>query len=142
MVLAEPSIPSEPSECPFDDPTPPDKAKALGHWRFLALSDPDFPGCIFAPTDDFEFAACRLLDHGLASPGVATVRPKFLEGLVLRSGQEDRLQGSVTILGVCGLDADGHGQARHVGDHVPLAALDLLARIVSAEPPFSVVLTV
>jgi len=56
--------------------------------------------------------------------------------------QFEHVHAAVAVLDVGRVDQDGRGQPEGVDDQMALAALDLLARVVAAGPPFSVVLTV
>lgn len=49
--------------------------------------------------------------------------------------------GAIPVLDVRRMDDDSQDQPERVDDNVPLAAVDLLARVIAARPPFSVVLT-
>ena len=142
VILAESSITPQPSKRTFDDPSPFDEFEACGQWRFLALREPDLAWCIFAAADDLQFATCGLPDGDFATPGVTTIGPEMEKGPVFHSGCLDHFDGAIPVLRISRLDVDGHWKPNHIRNDVPLAPFDLLPCIVTAGPPFSVVLTV
>ena len=61
-----------------------------------------------------------------------------------REAEADGLENigcAVAVLNVGGMDEDEDQKSAGVGDDVPLATLDLLARVIARYPPLSVVLT-
>lgn len=49
--------------------------------------------------------------------------------------------GPVAILEIGGMNNDSQDQPQRVDDEMPLATVDLLARVIATDPPFSVVST-
>src|SRR3954469_2654597 len=74
-------------------------------------------------------------------PVVHAVGEHDLEPRVEPLQLPQQVAGAVRVLDVGGVDDHAQQQARGVDRDVPLAALDLLGRVVAARPPFSVVLT-
>ena len=72
---------------------------------------------------------------------IATVRPDQLQASIPPTKLAQHQLGSVAILNVGGMHNDGQNQAQGVDDNVPLAIVDLLARVIAMRPPFSVVFT-
>src|SRR5690606_26724627 len=74
---------------------------------------------------------------------VARVRKDLphLPQRALAPHQGQRRPGAVAVLTVCHMDHRGKQHPQSVHDDVPLAACHLLAAIIAAGPPFSVVLT-
>ena len=74
-------------------------------------------------------------------PGLTTVCPDQAQ---LREACPELLQHQlrpVTVLDVGGMNHHGQQQVHRVYDHMPLTASDLLARVLAARPPSSVVFT-
>lgn len=127
--LAEPPIPAQPTEGPLHHP---------------ATRQDHGPRRVVRPLDDLQGQApgsecvADPLDQG---PGIAAVGPDLLEAV---EAAADRLQdqlGPVAILDGGRVDRDRQEQPQRIDQDAPLAAIDLLALVVTMAPPFSVVLT-
>jgi hypothetical protein len=92
-------------------------------------------------TDDLDGDAVLLLEARGAFAGVTAVDEELRDRreLLLRLG-EDEL-GAVAVLYAGAMDDDCDQVAARIGDEVPLAAFDLLARVITMDPPLSDVLT-
>ena len=77
------------------------------------------------------------VDHGNQNHGFAVLR----QLLVVFAQTLQYQAGSITVLHIPSMHDHREDQAQCVYDHMTLAAEDLLARIVAAKSPFSVVLT-
>jgi hypothetical protein len=73
--------------------------------------------------------------------GIPTICPDEFEAHELLSDQVEQNLGAVTILDVCCMDYHNEYQSKSVYEQMPLASINLLASVISMEPPFSVVLT-
>src|SRR3954470_19612254 len=129
-VLGEPPAAPEPGEGPLHDPALGQRHEALG----------------VAAADDLEAPAARPR-HGLRG-GLAAVGAVGEDHLDEREQPPRRAQqrdGPVPVLDVGGMDRGTQEKAQRVDQDVPLLALDLLARVVTAgidaRPPFSALLT-
>ena len=74
-------------------------------------------------------------------PVVSAIGEHDLEPRVEPLQPAQQVAGTIGVLDVGGMDNDAEQQAGGVDRDVPLAALDLLGRVVAARPPFPVVLT-
>jgi hypothetical protein len=126
IILAQPSVSPEPSERPLHHPS-------AGENR----ESPD----IVISFNDFKGPSVGLFDPGNQLPSISTVRPDQSKSreAILQSSQ-DRL-GSVTILLVGGMHDESDDQPDRIDNDVTFASEDLLASVISAKPPFSVVFT-
>ena len=124
-VASEASVAADPGEGPFDDPSPgqDDEAMQIG-----SLDDLQFPG---TGAGD----GCRHL-----RPLIAAVGEDALDERELTAGPAQQLDRAVAILHVGGMNHDVQEQAERVDEDVPLAARDLLARVIALRidrrPPF------
>ena len=129
VILAEPSTPAHPAEGPFHHP-----ATRQNHepCRVIGARDDlqgQAPGSERAPNP---------LDQ---RPGIAAVGPDLLEAVEPAANRLEHELGPVAILDVGRVDDDRQEQPEGIDQDVPLAAVDLFARVVTMDPPFSVVLT-
>src|SRR3954465_6165738 len=126
VLLGQPAPAAEPAERPLRHPAPRDDGEALG------------PG--EAPDDDQGQAEQVPGEQG-REPVVHAVGEHDLEPRVQPLQLPQQVAGAVRVLDVGGVDDHAQQQARGVDRDVPLAALELLGRVVAARAPFSVVLT-
>ena len=86
-----------------------------------------------------------LITHGhgdhLDPEAIAAVREDQLHSSEACTQLTNQQLAAIAILGVGRMHHQGDDQPQRVDDQMPLAARDLLTRIVTAVPPFSVVLT-
>ena len=75
------------------------------------------------------------------SPGIPPVRPNEPDAPVRVADQLENHCGAVAVLNIGRMNDYRNHQPERVYQQMPFAAVDLLARIISVEPPFSVVLT-
>ena len=90
---------------------------------------------------DFQYPTAEQLRPSDQFARVAAVGPDFLQSRVHAAKLLEHQLGAVAVLDVRGMYHDGQNQPQRVDDDVPLATIDLLARVVTPRPPFSVVLT-
>ena len=126
VVLAHPPIPADPAEGPLHDPTPRQDHKADD---------------IIAALDDLQNPVSKRSRPFDQFARIATVRPDQLQASIPPTELAQHQLGSVAILNVRGMNNDGQNQSQRVDDNMPLATVDLLARVVAMRPPFSVVFT-
>ena len=126
MVLAETTIPSQPSECLFNDPA---------MRKYLEASH------VVALPDNFQYPPAGLLNPVNQHARIPAVSPNQLETfeLPLQFGRHHFR--AVAALHVGRVNDDRQEQSEGVYHNMALATLDLLARIVTAYPLFSVVFT-
>jgi len=121
VILGQPLVAGEPSQRPFDDP---------------ALRQDDEPGGVGRALDDLQDPAGQGGGPGDQRARVALVGPDPLQA------RKDALQLSehqlrpVAILNARTVDDHHQQQAQRVYGDMPLAALDLLAGVVTIAPPF------
>ena len=98
------------------------------------------PVAFRAPSHDFDGPAWALK---VAHPGarVATVYPDVAQVRRLRRGPLDQVRGPIPIADVRGMHHDCDGVAGRVNKNMPLSSVYLFAPVITADPPFSVVLT-
>ena len=125
-VFGESSASADPGEGALDDPAFGENDEAM---QFVALDDLDLPGC--GASD--RRRQLRSLIAGIGEDA-------FDEGeQAARAVIEDQ-PGAVAILDIGGVDDDVQEEAERVDENVPLAALDLLARVIARRierrPPF------
>ncbi len=126
VVLAHPTIPADPAEGPLHDPTLRQDHKADD---------------IIATLDDFQNPVSKRSRPFNQFASITTVRPNQLQASMPPMELAQHQLGSVAILNVGGMNNDGQYQPQRVDDNMPLATVDLLARVVAMRPPFSVVFT-
>jgi YD repeat-containing protein len=126
IVLAVPPTPADPCERALDDPPLGQHRKPM---RLIGpLDDPHSPP---APTQGE-------VDQRAGVPAVGEDRGQAGE---LADQVPQHEPGRHAILQARRMHQDDQQQAELVDDDVPLAAVDLLARVIPADPPFSVVFT-
>ena len=126
IVLAQPTTPAQPGESAFYDPP------ARQHLKLVAVR---------RSSDDLKQPASEGTSPIDQLSRVRPVSPNQLEPGV-PSGQFTQHQfGSVSVLNIGRVDDDRHKQTKRINYDMALAASDLLARVISPRPPFSVVLT-
>ena len=126
IVLAHPTIPADPAEGPLHDPTPRQDRK---------------PNDIIATFDDLQNPVSERSCPFDQFAGIAAVRPDQLQASIPPTKLAQHQLGAVAILNVAGMNNDSQNQSHRVNDNMPLATVDLLARVVTVRPPFSVVFT-
>ena len=126
VVFAHTPVSTDPGEGALDDPAVRKKFEANGIVR--PLHDVEHPASqLFCPADEF--------------PRVSAVGPDALQPRKQSPQFAQHEFGTIAILHIGRMHHDGQDQPQRVDDDVPLATLDLLARVVTSAPPFSVVLT-
>ena len=126
VVLAQSAVTAEPRERSFYNPTlgqddeSRDPAQTLDNLQ-SPPAEPSRPA------------------HQLA--GVPAVGPDDLESGKKTANLLQHELGPIAVLDVGGVHDDAQDQTEHIDYDVPLSALDFLARVVSAIPPFSTVFT-
>jgi hypothetical protein len=104
-----------------------DKAlRSIGAPRDLQADGPSWPQC---PYPVYE-------GTGIGSVGPDMPQPRVL----VAEGLQERL-GSMPVLDTGGRHDDRQDQPEGIDEDMALAPLDLFARVVAVDPPFSVVLT-
>ncbi len=126
VVFRQSAVLSEPSEGAFDDPS-------LGQYdesmRFRTLHD----------LHQTSVPTSRPVDK---PPGIAAVGKDQLQSAQPRTRLLNDESAAVAVLKVGRMDDQSHDQTERVDEDVTLAPAYLLARVVTAVPPFSAVLTV
>jgi hypothetical protein len=126
-VLTQSARAVEPAEGAFDDPAP------LQDPKFLALRRP------------FHDRKGALQNSGYPINQLAGVTPDWPNKLQPRKAGDqpgEYLFGSITILDPGRMDHHDQKQTKDVDDYMTLTTQDALARVIAADPPFSVVFTV
>src|SRR5271165_6143595 len=126
-VLTQSARAVEPAEGAFDDPAP------LQDPKFLALPRP------------FHDRKGALQNSGYPInqlAGVTPVCPNELQPRKAGDQPGEYLFGSITILDPGRMDHHDQKQTKDVDDYMTLTTQDALARVIAADPPFSVVFTV
>ena len=126
VLLGEAAPAAEPAERPLRHPTTREEDEALG------------PG--EAPDDDQRQPEQEAGEQG-REPVVSTIGEHNLEPRVEPLQPAQQIAGTIGVLDVGGMDDNAEQQAGGVDPDMPFAALDLLRRIPTARPPFSVVFT-
>ena len=126
VVLAQSAVAAEPRERAFHNPT---------------LGQDDESGAVAQTLDDRHRPAAKLSRPVDQLSGVTPVGPGDFEPGEEAAKLAKHELGSIAVLDVGGVHDDGQDQAEDVDHDVPLAALDFLARVVPAVPPFSTVFT-
>jgi hypothetical protein len=119
----------EPAECSLDDPTVRQKLESAH---------------VVAPLDDLHpktAAGPQTFDPGNELSGVAAICPDEPQSHHGLFEERENEFGSIAILNVRRVNNDRDQQPKRIDEQVPLATIDLFARIVSVRPPLSVVLT-
>lgn len=126
VVLAQASVSLEPPEGAFHDPS---------------LGQDHEARHVVAALDDFQNPAPELSRPVDQLSGIAAIGPDQLQPgeAAFEFGQHQL--GSIAVLNVGRMHHHGQHQAEGVYDDMTLAAVDLLARVVSTRPPFSTVFT-
>jgi len=127
VVLAQPSVSSEPREGSFHDPS---------------LGQDDESRHVVAALDDLQGPppeSPRPVDQLARLPAVGPDQLQPGES-ALEQGRQHQL-GPVAVLDVGRMHHHGQHHPQRVYDDMTLAAIDLLARVVSPRPPFSTVFT-
>ena len=126
VVFAVATVSAQPCESPLHDPP-------LG--QHLESGD------VVAAFDDLQKPAAQLLGPFDQLAGISSVGPDQLQPRE-QAGEfpQDQL-GAVAILDIACMYDNRNNQAEGIDDNVPLSAVDLLPRIVTVYPPFSVVFT-
>ena len=125
VVLGESSVFAQPSEGAFDDPS-------------FRQDDEPADGVAFDDLDEPPVPSANPV-HELS--GVSAIGKDQLHSTKARAKLLHDPPTAIAVLKVGRMDHQGHDQAQRVDDQMSLAALDLLARVVPAVPPFSAVLT-
>lgn len=126
VILAQAAVSSEPREGSFDNPS-------LGH---------DYkPRHVVAAPDDLQDPAAQLSRPLDQLARIAAVGPDQLQPAEAPLEQGQHQLGPVAVLDVGRMHHHGKHQTQRVYDDMTLAAVDLLAGVVSTRPPFSTVFT-
>lgn len=126
VIFTHTSVTPQPREGPLTDPAPRQYLEPLG--RVTTLNNLQHPVALFlSPLD--QFARVSAIGPDLAQAWKA-----------LAELFQDQL-GAIAILDVRGVDRHRQQQAEGVGQHVPFATGNFLARVIATWPPFSVVFT-
>jgi hypothetical protein len=73
-------------------------------------------------------------------PGIRPVSPEVPQPSILVPEDLQQRLCSIAVLHTGGRDDDGQDQPEGIDQDMPLAPLDVLVRVIAADPPFSVVL--
>ena len=124
-VASQAAIATDPGERPFDNPP---FGQDLEARNFGSLHDLQLP-CSCAPDNE---------RHLLS--GIATISKDAFDEREQSSCPAQQQQGAVTVLNIGGMNDNVQQEAQRVDQDVPLATLDLLARVVARRieprPPF------
>ena len=124
-VAGQAAVATDPGERPFDDPSLGQDLEAVG---IGSLHNLQFP-CSGAPDDE---------RHLLS--GIATIGKDAFDKGEQSSRPTQQMEGAITILNIGGMNDDVQQETQRVDQDVPLATLDLLARVVARRieprPPF------
>ena len=126
IVFAQPPIPPEPSECP------------LHHPPARQYREPDR---ICGPLDDFDRPTPRQLDQLRDLAAISAIRPDQPQP---EEPSGETRQGRIRPIPILHTRRVHHyrkHQSERIDNDVPLAPIYLLAAVVAAWPPFSVVFT-
>lgn len=94
------------------------------------------------PTDNFQRGTRRRAHLVDTAPCVATVGPNQSKSRELVYGKGNRSGRGFSVMDGRRVDVDRQRHPQRVDDQVPLAPLQLLAAVVAAKAPFSLVFTV
>jgi hypothetical protein len=128
IVLGQSTLSAEPSEGSFHNPP---------SWKHMKTF-------LIGSFDDLQIQRVELaqLENPLNEfSGISTICPDEFEAHELLSDQVEQKLGAITILDVGCMNDHSKYQPQSVYEQVPLSAINLLASVISMEPPFSVVLT-
>ena len=126
IIFAQPTTPTQPCQCAFHDPSAGQHLEMVAVRRTLDnLQKPTTEG------------VCPL--HKLSS--ISAICPDQLEPRKSPHQFRKHKLGPVSVLDIRSMDDNGQKQSQSVYDDMAFASRDLLARVVAARPPFSVVLT-
>jgi hypothetical protein len=126
VILAQAAVSSEPRKRSLDDPT-------LGQNyepRYVVVASDDLQNPPAQFPRPFDQLTC-----------ITAVGPDQFQPTEVAFEQGQHELGSVAVLNVGRMDHDRQHQAQRVYDDMTLAAIDLLASVVSPRPPFSTVFT-
>ncbi len=126
IVFAETTIPSQPSECSLDHPAVRQYLETLH---------------VVASPDNFQYPPAKLVNPINQHTRISAVSPDQLQTFELPLQLDQHPLGTVAVLHVGRVNDHRQDQSQRVYDNMALATLDLLAGIVTANPLFSVVLT-
>ena len=126
VVLAHPSVATDPGKGAFHDP-------ALGQHHEANNA--------VAALDNVQNPAAQKHGPGDEFARVASIGPDALQPRVQTSELAQHQLGTVTILHIRSVHHHRQNRTERIDDDVSLAPVDLLARVVTPRPPFSVVLT-
>jgi hypothetical protein len=125
-VFGEATAAADPGESALDDPAFRKDDEAV---QFVAL-------------DDFEFPGSGLRDRCRGFCGVVSAvgEDALDEGVEASRASVEHEPSTVSVLDIGGMDDDVQEEAERIDENVPLATLDLLARVVARRidrrPPF------
>ena len=128
VIFAQAPVAIEPPEGTLDHPAlgndhePLDRVGALGNLQADRPVPPEFPDPVY------EWSSI-----GPISPDMPQPRK------LVPQDRQDTFR-PIAVLHIGGRDDDGQEQAEGIDQDMPLASLDVLVRIIAADPPFSVVL--
>ena len=126
VVLAQPATPSQPRECSLNHPS--------ARQRLELMTVPGTP-------HDFKRPSCQL-PHPLDQfPPIARVSPDQTHTPKASFQFRDNQLRSVSVLNVGGMHHHVQQQPHGIHYDVSLSTFDLLACVIAARPPFSVVFT-
>ena len=126
IVFAQPSTSAQPSQGSFYYPAARQHLEAMTFWGTLDDLQQPVPNRV-SPT------------HQL--PGIGTVGPNQLEARKATQELAEHQLGAIPILNIGGMDHHGQEQSQGIHYNVAFASTNLLARVVTPRPPFSVVFT-
>ena len=126
IIFAQSTTSTQPAKGAFHDPSPRQYLKVVAVRR--TLDD------LQEPTTE-----CSGPLHKMSS--ITPIGPDQLESRKSPHKLRKHKFGSIAVLDIRSMDDNGQKQSQSVYDDMALASRDLLARIVSTRPPFSVVLT-
>jgi hypothetical protein len=126
IVLAQPATAAEPRERSFYNPP---------------LGQDDESRDAAKTFDNLQSPPAELGRPAYQLAGVTTIGPDDLEAGKQSTNLPQHELGSVAVLDVGGVHDDTQYQTEHIDHDVSLSALDFLARVVPAVPPFSTVFT-
>ena len=126
VILAHSAVATDPGESALHDPS---------------FAQHDETDIFVAPLHNIQDPASQGFrpEHELTR--VAAIGPNAFQSWVQATALAKHQLGSVSILDIGSMHHQCQDQTQCVDDHMPLAAIDFLARVVTARPPFSVVLT-
>jgi hypothetical protein len=129
VIFTQAAIAIEPAQGPFHNPALRDDHKALGGVGTLRDLQTDRPLRPQRPDPVYQ------------RPSISPIRPDVPQPAKLVPEDVQESLSPVAVLHTGRRDDHRQHQPEGVNEDVPLAPLDLLARVIAPEPPFSVVLT-